>query len=143
MRKNRFSFNPIGIVKGGDIVIDKKWTKALSGLEGFSHIIVLCWLGKAKTPKMIVRPKGLTRNTKIGFLATRTPHRANPIGMSVVKLVKRRGNYLMVDDLDAWEGTLILDVKPYTRRDCVQKFRIPGWVKKWDKRETDPLRRYA
>ncbi len=145
LMKTKISFiiHPIGTVHGNEIRMDKKWTCALKGIEGFSHIIVLCWLDRAKIPKMLIRPKGLARQPKIGLLATRTPHRGNPLAMTVVKLLKRRGDILYVDGLDVWEGTPVIDIKPYTKRDAITKYRIPSWVKIWDKMETDPLRKFA
>lgn len=134
---------PIGRVRGQRIELRKHWTKALNGIEGFSHVIVLFWLDKARKPEMKIHPKGIQQIPKIGYLATRTPHRANPIGMTVVKLAKRRGNVLWVEGLDAWDGTPILDIKPYTKREAIKNYRMPRWIKLLDQQETDPLRKYA
>lgn len=134
---------PIGFYCEGKIVLQSKWSKGLNGIEGFSHLLVFFWLDKAHKPDMFIHPKGMKGLPKIGFLATRTPHRPNPIGFTVVKLLKHKGAKLWVKGLDAWDGTPILDVKPYTARESLKKFKIPGWVKKLDKRETDPLRRYG
>lgn len=117
------TLHPIGRAGDGTIRLHKPWIKALDGIEGFSHLIVLFWLHEARTPDLKIHPKGVKRIPKIGYLATRTPHRANPIGATVVRLTKRRGAVLWVEGLDAWDGTPILDIKPYA--------------------ETDPLRRYA
>lgn len=136
-------FHLIGRVRGQNIELDKRMTKALDGIEGFSHIIVLFWLDKARKPDIKIHPKGVQKIPKIGYLSTRTPHRHNPIGMTVVQLVKRQKNILMVKGLDAWDGTPILDIKPYTKREAVKNYRMPGWVKLLDQQETDPLRRYA
>jgi tRNA-Thr(GGU) m(6)t(6)A37 methyltransferase TsaA len=134
---------PIGRVEGSAIRIHKRWSRGLEGIEGFSHLIVLFWLHRAGRTQMRIHPKDLKTFPKIGFLATRTPHRPNPIGVTVVKLLRRRGSWLQVEGLDAWEGTPILDVKPYTGRESIRRFRIPTWVRRLDKAEEDPLRRYA
>lgn len=134
---------PIGFARQGTIVVDKKWSKGLSGIEGFSHLLVFFWLDKTHKPDLLIRPKSREKFPKIGFLATRTPHRPNPIGFTVVKLIRRKGPKLWVRGLDAWDGTLILDLKPYTKREAVGKYRMPGWVKKLDQLEKDPLRKYA
>ncbi len=139
----KLSFHPIGFVRGDSIVVDKKWSRGLKGLEGFSHIIVISWLHEAKSPKMMVRSSGKIAGPTIGFLATRAARRANPLGISVLKLIQRNGMRLKVAGMDIWDGTPILDIKPYTRRDSVAKFKVPGWVKKWDQSEPDPLRRYG
>lgn len=139
----RYFLQRMGRVRGGKIELHKRWAKALDGIEGFSHIIVLFWLDRARKPDMKIHPKGIQQIPEIGYLATRTPHRANPIGMTVVKLVRRQGNVLRVKGLDAWDGTPILDIKPYTKREAIKNYRMPQWVKLLDQQETDPLRKYA
>ena len=139
----RSSLKAIGVVRGGAIVINKRWVKGLAGIGGFSHLLVLGWLHQAHAPQMRIHPKGILTLPKIGFLATRTPHRPNPIGLTVVRLLKRTGRVLRVKGLDAWDGTPILDIKPYTPRDAVRHYRIPRWVRQLDALETDPLRRYG
>lgn len=134
---------PIGRVRGNAIYIHKRWAQGLEGIEKFSHVIVLFWLHQARKPELRIHPKGFKELPRIGFLATRTPHRPNPIGMTVVKLLKRRGRQLWVEGLDAWDNTPILDIKPYTKRESIKKFSIPAWVHQLDRLETDPLRRYG
>lgn len=136
-------FRLIGRVRGQDILIDRRLAPALAGIEGFSHLIVLFWLDKAHPPVLQIHPKGVKAISPVGYLATRTPHRANPIGLTVVRLLGRRGRRLRVAGLDAWDKTPILDIKPYTRKDCVPRFRMPPWVKLLDNAERDPLRKYA
>lgn len=134
---------PIGYVRKGKIAINNRWLKGLTGIDGFSHVMVFFWLHKSHKPDLLLHSRSIENLPEIGFLATRTPHRPNPIGFTVVKLLKRRGGQLWIEGLDAWDGTPILDLKPYTKRDSVGKFRIPNWVKKLDALETDPLRKYA
>ncbi len=127
---------PIGRVRGNAIQIHKRWAKGLEGIGGFSHIIVVFWLHQARKPELRIHPKGFRELPKLGFLATRTPHRPNPIGMTVVRLLKRRGSRLWVRGLDAWNDTPILDIKPYTRKESIRQFRIPEWVHRLDELET-------
>ena len=134
---------PIGCVRKGRIVIDPKWAKGLTGIEGFSHVIALFWMDRAHSPDMLIKPKSRLKFPTIGFLATRTAHRVNSIGMTVLKLVKIKGNLLWVKGLDVWDGTPVLDLKPYTKRDLMPGFHVPNWVKKLDSLETDPLRKYG
>ena len=138
-----WAVRPIGRVGRGTIRIHRRWAKGLDGIEGFSHLIVLVWLDHARSPELRIHPKGIKALPKIGLLATRTPHRPNPIGMTVVRLVKRRGTTLWVEGLDVWDKTPVIDVKPYTRREAIPEYRIPGWVRQLDRLETDPLRRYG
>lgn len=136
-------FRPIGRVRGEELRLHRRWSRALDGIQGFSHLLVVTWLSEARRPELKLHPKGDKRIPKLGCLATRTPHRPNPIGVTVVRLVRRRGSVLLVEGLDVWDGTPVLDLKPYTKRDAIRRFRMPGWVRLLDKAEKDPLRRYA
>ncbi|HVZ80081.1 MAG TPA: SAM-dependent methyltransferase [bacterium] len=143
MKTKRSPLKPIGLALQGRILVDPKWAKGLTGLEGFSHILALFWMDRAHKPDLLIKPKSRLKFPSIGFLATRTAHRPNPLGLTVLKLVKHQGNVLFVEGLDVWDGTPVLDLKPYTKRDSVKGFKIPHWVRKLDKLETDPLRRYG
>lgn len=142
-KSKSFLLEPIGYAQKGRIILDRKWEKALSGLEGFSHLIGLFWMDRAHPPDLLIRPKSRLKFPPIGFLATRTAHRTNPIGLTVLKLLKRKRNVLWVKGLDVWDGTPVLDLKPYTKREEAKGFQIPTWVKKLDSLETDPLRKYG
>jgi tRNA (Thr-GGU) A37 N-methylase len=63
-----------------------------------------------------------------GTFATRTPTRPNPLGLSVVRLVERRGRMLFVEDLDVLDGTPLLDIKPYVERFDVRVGTRGGWT---------------
>lgn len=141
--RHKLMLRPIGRVRGDALQIHKRWAKGLEGIEKFSHLVVLFWLHQARKPALRIHPKGMKALPRLGFLATRTPHRPNPLGVTVVRLLKRRGSRLWVEGLDAWEGTPILDIKPYTKKDSVKQFRIPAWVRQLDRLETDPLRKYG
>jgi len=65
-----------------------------------------------------------------GVFATRAPARPNPIGISVVRLLKVEGRFLYVEGIDMVDGTPVLDIKPYIPEfDCFKAKRI-GWLKK-------------
>jgi tRNA (Thr-GGU) A37 N-methylase len=89
--RQELTVHSIGRVRGNTIHIHKRWAKGLQGIEDFSHIIVLFWLHKSRKPELRIHPKGLKELPRVSFLATRTPHRPNPVSMTVVKLLKRRG----------------------------------------------------
>lgn len=108
--KRALRLRPIGRVRGDSILIHRRYVPALDGIEGFSHVIVLFWLHEARKAEFKVHPKGRKDLPLLGTLATRSPHRFNPIGMTVVPLVRRRGAVLKVRDLDAWDGTPVLDI---------------------------------
>jgi len=105
-------------------------TEAVRELEQFSHIWVLFVFHSAKRGewKPTVRPPRLGGNRRIGVFASRSPERANPIGMSVVKLERidasGQGVILHISNLDLIEGTPVLDIKPYVPYvDCVDDAR--------------------
>lgn len=87
---------------------------SLDGLAGFSHVWLLCWMhlttNKTFHPK--IHPPRL-KGAKIGVFASRSPHRPNPIGLSLAKLEKVEGDTLYLSGLDLVNGTPILDIKPY------------------------------
>jgi tRNA (Thr-GGU) A37 N-methylase len=65
----------------------------------------------------------------VGFFCTRTPLRPNPISLTVVELVERVHNVLHVRNLDMYDGTHVLDIKPYlTRGDSQPEARVPDWM---------------
>lgn len=109
----------------GTIEVRPELAAGLDGLEGFSHIIVLFQFHKAGGAKLRVTPPGET--TPRGVFATRSPHRPNPLGLSVLRLLRRRGSVLEVSGLDLIDGTPVLDIKPYTRRDRKSHLRT-GWL---------------
>ena len=113
-----------------DIVIDSRLTEALDGLEGFSHIIVLCWMHRAASAEVPtkVHPRGNQELPLVGLFATRSPRRPNPIGKTTVGLLQRQGNILRVKGLDALNGTPVIDIKPYIPGyDSVTEAKVPKW----------------
>ncbi len=114
------------------IEINPELTEALEGLEGFSHIIVLYWLHRAVFDKNTLKtyPMGNQNVSLQGLFAVRTPRRPNPIGLSTVRLLSRRGNILEVQGLDAIDGSIVLDIKPYIPGyDSAAGATVPDWVK--------------
>ncbi len=114
-----------------EVVIDSSLTEALDGLEQFSHLIVLYWMHQAPAgqPPVKVHPMGKVELPLVGLFATRSPHRPNPVGKSTVKLLERQGNILRVEGLDAIDGTLVIDIKPYIPGyDSTTDTEVPQWV---------------
>ena len=106
-----------------------KYAKALGGLQGYSHIIVLFWGHKAKEWKM---PKDHHKPPYVKLFATRMPVRPNPIGMSVVELLdfSTDTGQITVTGLDALDGTPVLDIKPYIPNfDSCADASVPDWLK--------------
>jgi len=108
----------------GTIEVRPDLEPGLDGLEAFSHIIVLFQFHKAGGAKLRVTPPGETESR--GVFASRSPHRPNPLGMTVLRLLGRDGRVLRVSGLDLIDGTPVLDIKPYTRRDRKSHLRAGG-----------------
>lgn len=117
------------------IVIRKDLVEALEGIEDFSHIFIFFWMHqipKEEIKILKVHPRGRTDLPLLGIFATRTAFRPNPIGLTLVELLERKNNVLVVKGLDALDGTPVLDIKPYNSRDMVLDARVPEWHKKLD-----------
>jgi tRNA-Thr(GGU) m(6)t(6)A37 methyltransferase TsaA len=115
-----------------EIVIGEELTEALDDIDQFSYIMVLWWIHKSRRPSpMKVHPRRDPQHKPMGVFSTRSPDRPNPIGLSTVKLVERRGNVLKVKGLDAIDGTPVLDIKPYIPGyDSVDDAKVPLWMLK-------------
>ena len=114
-----------------EIIVNKKFTKALGGIEDYSHVIIVYWMDKVKDYVIAHRPQGNPAVPLVGIFACRCPQRPNPIGITTVKLIKVRGNKLKVKGLDILDGTPIIDIKPHwPQYDKVVGGKIPNWVNK-------------
>jgi len=119
------------------IVLRKRLTKALAGIEDFSHIFVVFYMhqvSEKETKTLKVHPRGRMDMPLLGVFATRTAFRPNPVGLTVVELLKREENVLVLRGLDAFDGTPVLDLKPYDSRDAVENARVPEWRKKLEEK---------
>jgi len=97
--------------RSGVVEIFPDFADGLKDLEGFSHIYLLYHFHQARQARLIVTPF-LDREPR-GVFATRAPSRPNPIGLSLVDIVRVEGNLIHVGRLDVLNGTPLLDVKPY------------------------------
>ena len=111
----------------GQIEVFPEFADGLDDLESFSHIIVLFHFHRSAGFKLKTVPPG--ESGPRGIFSTRSPHRPNPLGMTVVKLLGRNGRILEVSGLDLVDGTPVLDLKPYTTRDRKSRIRT-GWLRK-------------
>lgn len=114
-----------------EIVIDKKYTKGLDGIEDYSHIAVVYWMNKEKECHLKHHPQGRTDVPFVGIFACRCPQRPNRIAISTVRLLGRFKNRLKVKGLDIVNDTPILDIKPHALQyDKINEVKIPRWVDK-------------
>lgn len=98
----------------GSIILapGRNFEQALEDLEGFEHIWVIYWFHRNRSWKpKVLPPRGPRR--KRGVFATRSPHRPNPIGLSLLRLLGVSGRVIRVGDVDLLDGTPVLDIKPY------------------------------
>ena len=145
---------PIGIVRSevkdparrdwqevvSEIMVDPGLEECLDGLEEFSHIMVVYWMHRAPSRVQLqgkLHPRGRADPPLVGLFATRSPHRPNPLGVSVAKLLERKGQVLKVEGLDAIDGTPVIDIKPYMppRSVSPEELHMPDWVQRLSERD--------
>jgi tRNA-Thr(GGU) m(6)t(6)A37 methyltransferase TsaA len=110
----------------GTIEILPEFSKGLHDLEGFSHLILLYHFHQVQEASLTVTP--FLDNRPHGVFATRAPKRPNPIGLSIVRLLRREGNILHVENVDLLDGTPVLDVKPYVPEFDHHPVERVGWL---------------
>jgi tRNA-Thr(GGU) m(6)t(6)A37 methyltransferase TsaA len=118
--------HPVGVVKywNGEteypsntvqIHIHGKYSEGLKGVENCEHLWILFWMHKLSEKdreKLQAHPMGDVTKEKRGVFALRSPMRPNPIGLTRVRLIERKGNVLIVEGLDAFDESPVIDIKP-------------------------------
>ena len=147
MPKALVTFTPIGIIRSahaapeatpiqpvyaadclGRAELYPEYAEGLADIEGFSHLYLLYHLHRAPAPRLRVKP--FLEDVEHGIFATRAPARPNPLGMSLVRLVRREGPVLHLSGIDILDGTPLIDIKPYSPRfDSVDSPRF-GWTER-------------
>jgi tRNA-Thr(GGU) m(6)t(6)A37 methyltransferase TsaA len=103
------------------LVFEPSVAEALAGIAPGDEVIVLTWLDRANRDVLRVHPRGDLSRAQEGVFATRSPHRPNPIGLHPVEIVSVEGLRVRVHNLEALDGTPILDLKPVLSRDVSQR----------------------
>jgi histidinol-phosphate aminotransferase len=111
-----------------EIEISPEFAGGLKDIDGFSHLLVFFWLHRAAAPVMAVKTPW--DETPHGLFATRSPNRVNPLGFTVVRLIKRKKNVLTVENLYAIDGSPVLDIKPYIPDTDARPKARTGWFGK-------------
>ncbi len=110
----------------GTIELNPDYVEGIHDLNGFSHIILIYHFHLSKYYSLKVKP--FMDNTFRGVFSTRAPMRPNPIGISVVRLVKIEKNILHIEDVDIVDGTPLLDIKPYVPEFDIYEVEKIGWL---------------
>jgi tRNA-Thr(GGU) m(6)t(6)A37 methyltransferase TsaA len=98
------------------LVIEPAVLEALEGIQPGDRVIVLTWLDRARRDVLRVHPRDDIANPMQGVFNTRSADRPNPIGLHEVEVVSIEGERIRVRDLEALDGTPIVDIKPVLRR---------------------------
>ena len=139
------NYNPIGIIntpfksqegmpiqpggaKGirGTVTMKRNLMEGLEDLDGFSHIYLIYHFHKSKSFTLKTHP--FLDDKSRGVFSTRAPQRPNPIGISVVKLIRIEKNILEIENVDMLDGTPLIDIKPYVPDFDAQKADKVGWT---------------
>lgn len=114
----------------GCVEVFPEFAGGLRDLEGFSHIHLLYFLHRAGPAQLLAKP--FLQDVERGVFSTRFPRRPNPIGLSVVRLIRLEENVLFIENVDILDGTPLLDIKPYNAHfDRVDPERN-GWYEEVD-----------
>ncbi|TFF99965.1 MAG: tRNA (N6-threonylcarbamoyladenosine(37)-N6)-methyltransferase TrmO [Promethearchaeota archaeon] len=150
--KKQFEFKEVGVIHTpyqddapyqpieddeGDfqITLYPKYTKGLNQLEKFKYIIVIYYIHKLSREKENIISPPWTGGYEVGIFASRSPIRPNPIGMSIVKIYKIEKNKIFTSGLDVFDGTPLLDIKPYIKDLDSKDDANYGWIKDLDSYE--------
>lgn len=144
--KKRFFLIPIGVLRTpfkqtedcpfqgskagarGEILLSKQFVSGLKDLKGISHLFLLTFMDRARRDRLqTITPYGPESH---GVFATRSPHRPNPIGLSVVELIRVEGRRILVRGVDAVDGTPVIDIKPYNPEIDAYPRAVAGWFEK-------------
>ena len=122
------------------VEIFPEFEEALDGLDGYSHLFILSYFHKLRHDQigsLKVKPKRATRRgfkleelPTLGVFALDSPTRPNPIGLTLVRLVKKQGRNLFVAGIDVFDGTPVIDIKPYQPEYQLDEYAMPAWYLK-------------
>jgi tRNA (adenine37-N6)-methyltransferase len=110
----------------GQIELKEEFISGLTDLDEFSHIILIYNFHKSTGFELLTKP--FLDNIQRGVFATRAPKRPNPIGLSVVRMIKIEKNIIYVENVDMLDETPLLDIKPYIPAFDIHKTEKNGWI---------------
>jgi tRNA-Thr(GGU) m(6)t(6)A37 methyltransferase TsaA len=112
----------------GTVEVFPKYAEGLKDVEGFSYIILIYHFHLSKRASLTVKP--FMDDEVRGIFAMRGPSRPNPIGLSVVRLIRIEQSILHIRDVDIVDGTPLLDIKPYVPEFDVREAEKTGWLER-------------
>lgn len=133
-----YTLNPVGKMAASEqnvrVELFPEYRDCLYGLEHYGWAIVITWLDRNDTPEARSTHRATNSHKDapemLGVFASRVPRRPNPIGLHVVEIkrIDEEAGIIEVDTTDAFDGTPVLDIKPYSPGgDCVENPRVPYW----------------
>jgi len=117
------------------IVVDSQYDDALYKLDRFRYIYVVYYIHQIKKELSEIVSPSWTGGAKVGLFASRTPVRPNPIGISIVRIMGIKNNEIFTSGLDVFDGTPLLDIKPYIKDLDSKPDANYGWIEDLDNRE--------
>ena len=141
--KKHFELNPIGCIQVDEekglfsLKINKQYREALTQLDQFSHVMVFWWADQMDTPqyrKVLTAQLPYAKGIKAGVFACRSEYRPNPIALTTTMIldVDLDDGIVIVPWMDAFDGTPVLDLKPYIPcTDRVRDVRVAEWMSDW------------
>jgi len=124
----------------GVVEVFEEYSQGLTNILGFSHLILLTFLHKVgSTGRMTLKVRlrraiegGVPEELvpEVGVFACDSPHRPNPIGLSIVEVLRVEGRFIHVRGVDVFDGTPVIDIKPYTPYRRVEEVKVPEWFSK-------------
>jgi len=137
----KYEISPIGFIRRINdqtfIEILPEYKPALKELETFSHIQIIWWFNKfddANSRKTTQFDKMPFEAPPLGVFSSRSPMRPNPLGLSTAKIlgIQHSEGMIRIADIDAYEGTPVLDIKAYMPSiDRVKEVKVPDWMSDW------------
>jgi tRNA-Thr(GGU) m(6)t(6)A37 methyltransferase TsaA len=152
MEKQNFEIKPIGVIRTpykdvapfqpieydeNEFIVElfPEYVQGLENLNEFKYIFLFYYLHRVKKKvEMLIKPPW-AKGKKVGLFASRSPARPNPIGISVVKIKKIEGNKIYTGGLDVFDGTPLIDIKPYIKNLDEKSNADYGWLDNLDDKE--------
>lgn len=110
------------------IALKEEFVPGLAELDQFQYIYVLYGLHRVQGYDLVVEPPWREKSEGVGLFASRSPNRPNPVGLSVVKLYEVKDNQLFISNIDAFDGSPVLDIKPYVEDLDSKEDAGKGWL---------------